>query len=181
MSDSEVRLITLFGMLAVMVTAGMTVYNDYQNSLKNYLDEIYILTDRNQQLEHDLLVVQQMYNEKVDEAIELKQQIDELEKWTPIEVEATGYAPLDPQAVPGMCYSGDPTVTASGEPSQPGISIAAGPSVPFGTEMYVPGYGVGVVHDRGGMISDKHIDLMFATRGQALSWGRQTVTVWVKE
>ena len=111
----------------------------------------------------------------------LQQRIEEMEQWTPVEVEVTGYAPLDPQAVPGMCYSGDPTVTASGEQSQPGISIAAGPSVPFGTEMYVPGYGVGVVHDRGGMITDKHIDLMFATRGQALSWGRQTVTVYVKQ
>ena len=181
MGDKYNRIVIAFGILAVMVTAGMTVYNDYQDSLKNYLDEIYILTDRNQQLEYDLMVIQQMYNEKVDEVRELKQQIKELEKWTPIEVEATGYAPLDPQAVEGVCYSGDPTVTASGEPSQPGISIAAGPGVPFGTEMYVPGYGVGVVHDRGGMISDKHIDLMFATRGQALNWGRQTVTVWVKE
>ena len=29
-------------------------------------------------------------------------------------VEATAYAPIDPQAVEGMCYSGDPWVTASG-------------------------------------------------------------------
>ena len=101
--------------------------------------------------------------------------------WVPVVMEVTGYAPLDPDAVEGMCYSGDPNITASGEQSQPGISIAAGPGVPFGTEMYVPGYGVGVVHDRGGMITDKHIDLMFATRGQALNWGRQTVTVYVKQ
>ena len=111
----------------------------------------------------------------------LQERVEDMEKWVPVEMEATGYAPLDPQAVPGMCYSGDPTITASGEPSTPGVSIAAGPGVPFGTEIYVPGYGVGVVHDRGGLISDDHIDLMFATRGQALAWGRQTVTVWVKE
>jgi len=118
----------------------------------------------------------QAYHEQV---VDLK--AEQRVEWGPVEMELTGYAPLDPQAVEGVCYSGDPTVTASGEPSQPGISIAAGPSVPFGTEIYVPGYGVGVVHDRGGLISDKHIDLMFATRGQALNWGRQTMTVWVKE
>ena len=112
---------------------------------------------------------------------ELERKLEQAEQWVPVEMETTGYAPLDPQAVTGMCYSGDPTITASGEASTPGISIAAGPGVPFGTEMYVPGYGVGVVHDRGGMITDQHIDLMFATRGQALTWGRQTVTVWVKE
>lgn len=181
MNESGVRLVTLFGILAVMVTAGMTVYNDYQQSLRNYLDEIYTLTDRNQQLEYDLKVIQQMYNEKSEKVRLLNKQIDEFEKWRPVEMEVTGYAPLSPDAVEGTCYSGDPTVTASGEPSQPGITIAAGPGVPFGTEIYIPGYGVGVAHDRGGMITDNHIDLMFATRGEALEWGRRTMTVWVKE
>lgn len=136
-----------------------------------------------------IIEIQQEDIEKLEAEVEyeqlrntaLQQRIEAMEKWTPMEVETTGYAPLAPQAVPGMCYSGDPTITAIGEPSTPGVSIAAGPGVPFGTEIYVPGYGVGVVHDRGGLISDDHIDLMFATRGQALAWGRQTVTVWVKE
>ena len=112
---------------------------------------------------------------------ELIEKIERLETWVPVEMEVTGYAPLDENAVEGMCYSGDPAITASGAPSQPGISIAAGPGVSFGTEIYIPGYGVGVVHDRGGAIGDRHIDLMFATRGQALGWGRQTVTVWARE
>ena len=138
----------------------------------------------------DIIERQDKTIQRLNEQVDYEQmRIDELVKlidkgfagWVPVEMEVTGYAPLDENAVEGMCYSGAPTITASGAPSQPGISIAAGPGVPFGTEIYVPGYGVGVVHDRGGAISDRHIDLMFATRGQALGWGRQTVIVWVRE
>ena len=36
------------------------------------------------------------------------------------EATITAYAPLDPRAVAGMCFAGDPNVTASGEPPIPG-------------------------------------------------------------
>ena len=42
---------------------------------------------------------------------------------------ATGYAPLDPGAVCGMCYSGDPTVTASGRETKPGVTVAVDKSM----------------------------------------------------
>ncbi len=71
-------------------------------------------------------------------------------------------------------------ITASGTRARPG-TIAADTSVfPFGTIMYVPGYGYGVVEDRGGAIKGYKIDLYFRTHRQALEWGRQRkqVKVW---
>jgi hypothetical protein len=51
---------------------------------------------------------------------------------------------------------------------------------PFGTRMYVPGWGWGVVRDRGGAIKGPHrLDLFFATHGQALRWGRRHVDVQI--
>lgn len=51
---------------------------------------------------------------------------------------------------------------------------------PFGTRMYVPGYGWGVVQDRGGAIKGPHrIDLYMKTHQEALEWGRQKVQVTV--
>ncbi len=51
---------------------------------------------------------------------------------------------------------------------------------PFGTRMYVPGYGWGVVADRGGAIKGpKRIDLFFDSHQQALEWGRRTVEVQI--
>ena len=44
-------------------------------------------------------------------------------------------------------------VTASGKKAKPGHTIAADTSpYPFGTKMNIPGYGWGVVEDRGGAI-----------------------------
>lgn len=71
-------------------------------------------------------------------------------------------------------------VTASGTKAKKG-TIAADTSVfPFGTRMKVPGYGDGVVEDRGGAIQGGKIDLFFKTHQQALEWGRRNVTVEVR-
>jgi 3D domain-containing protein len=49
---------------------------------------------------------------------------------------------------------------------------------PFGTEMYVPGYGWGVVEDRGGAIKGPdRIDIFYRFHGTANKWGRQKVEV----
>lgn len=69
---------------------------------------------------------------------------------------------------------GDPGygITASGTKAGPG-TIAAPRNIPFGTGMFVPGYGCGKVLDRGGRktISGTHIDVWFASRQQAMNWG----------
>ena len=70
--------------------------------------------------------------------------------------------------------------TASGTKAKPG-TIAADTSVfPFGTRMRIPGYGDGVVEDRGGAIEGGKNDLFFKSHKEALEWGRQTVTVEVR-
>lgn len=49
---------------------------------------------------------------------------------------------------------------------------------PFGTRLYVPGYGYGVVEDRGSAIQGpKRLDLYYRSHGDALEWGRQIVDV----
>jgi len=51
---------------------------------------------------------------------------------------------------------------------------------PFGTKMYVPGYGWGVVEDRGGAIKGPdRIDLYMKSHKKALGWGRERVPVSV--
>ena len=80
----------------------------------------------------------------------------------------TAYAPLDPAAIEGMCYSGDPTVTASGEAPVPGETVAA--ALPFGTLLYIEGIGLRRVNDRG--VPSGCIDVVTETRSQALKLGR---------
>ena len=52
---------------------------------------------------------------------------------------------------------------------------------PFGTRMYVPGWGWGVVIDRGGAIKGPdRIDLYFESHQDALNWGRRRVEVTIE-
>ena len=52
---------------------------------------------------------------------------------------------------------------------------------PFGTRMYVPGYGWGTVEDRGGAIKGpSRIDIFYDSHEQALQWGRRTVNVIIE-
>jgi 3D (Asp-Asp-Asp) domain-containing protein len=70
--------------------------------------------------------------------------------------------------------------TASGVRAKRG-TIAADTSVfPFGTVMYVPGYGYGRVEDRGRDIKGYRIDLYFRSHSDAMKWGQvmKKVTLW---
>lgn len=53
---------------------------------------------------------------------------------------------------------------------------------PFGTRMYVPGYGWGIVTDRGGAIKGpERIDILLKTHRATERWGRQRLAVTVDE
>jgi 3D (Asp-Asp-Asp) domain-containing protein len=72
-------------------------------------------------------------------------------------------------------------ITASGKRARVGTIAADTTLYPFGTIMYIDGYGYGRVEDRGGKIKGNHIDLFFTTHDEALKWGKQTlkVKIWL--
>ncbi len=52
----------------------------------------------------------------------------------------------------------------------------------FGTRMYIPEYGWGVVEDRGGAIKGPNrLDLYFKSHKKALKWGRKTIPVQIEK
>jgi 3D (Asp-Asp-Asp) domain-containing protein len=70
--------------------------------------------------------------------------------------------------------------TACGTKAKHG-TIAADPRLfPFGTHLYVPGYGVGTVEDVGGAIKGRHIDVWFPTHAAARRWGVRRLKVEVR-
>lgn len=92
-----------------------------------------------------------------------------------------------PLSLPGervmhaTAYSGeDPALskhTATGVPAGRGV-IAVDPSViPYGTKMWVEGYGLGVAADCGGSIRGDRIDLCFDSYAEALAYGHRQVRV----
>ena len=71
--------------------------------------------------------------------------------------------------------------TATGAKATKGIAAVDTNVIPFGTKLYIPGYGIAVAADRGGAIKGNRIDLCYNTLSEAYSWGRRNVTVYVLE
>ncbi|MDI6773873.1 MAG: 3D domain-containing protein [Verrucomicrobiota bacterium] len=77
--------------------------------------------------------------------------------------------------------SGRPKIvgqTASGAMARSG-TVAAPPEYPFGTILYVEGYGYGRVEDRGRAIKRNRLDLWFRAHLAASWWGKKSVKVRV--
>lgn len=68
-------------------------------------------------------------------------------------------------------------VTASGKKAKHGTIAADRAFYKFGTKLFIPGYGAGVVEDVGGAIKGRrHLDVWFENHETALKWGRR----WLK-
>jgi len=83
----------------------------------------------------------------------------------------TAYCPCRLCCGPQACG-----VTASGTRADHPL-IAAPKSIPFGTRLYVPGYGWTKIEDRGGAITEGRLDVLFPTHAEARAWGVRNLVV----
>ncbi|NLA12281.1 MAG: hypothetical protein GX883_09195 [Firmicutes bacterium] len=107
------------------------------------------------------------------EILESRKMAVESEQYQVQLMNITMYAPLSAGAIGGHDYSGDPSLTYSGEKVIPGKTAAAGPNIPLGTRIYVEGLGWRQVNDRGGAIGPSDIDLAVGTKEEAIKFGQQ--------
>ena len=81
---------------------------------------------------------------------------------------------------PHICNNGDASTTSTGTTPTPGRTIAVDPSViPYGCEVIIDGHTY-VAEDCGGAIKGNRIDILFATHDEALSWGKRTKEVIIR-
>lgn len=70
-------------------------------------------------------------------------------------------------------------ITSDGTTAKKGTIAADIKRYPYGTKMYVPGYGWGEVHDTGSAIKGDHIDLFFPDHDDAMDWGKKYLDVTI--
>lgn len=87
----------------------------------------------------------------------------------------TAYCPCKMCCGPHACH-----LTADGHQAK-GHIVSAPTKYPFGTPMYVPGYGWATVHDRGSRIKGNHIDILLPSHKAAKLWGSKWLPVTIKE
>jgi 3D (Asp-Asp-Asp) domain-containing protein len=64
-------------------------------------------------------------------------------------------------------------ITASGTKAAEGRTAACPPNLTFGTQVSIEGIGVRICEDRGGAITEGHLDVYFNSVADAQSFGRQ--------
>jgi 3D (Asp-Asp-Asp) domain-containing protein len=100
---------------------------------------------------------------------------EEKPKYVELDVVATAYCPCV------KCCGKDDGITSTGVKAKANHTVAADPKVlPYGTEIVI-GENTYVVEDCGGAIKGNRIDFFFDTHKEALQFGRQEVTIWIKE
>ena len=78
-----------------------------------------------------------------------------------------------------ICGTGD-NLTAIDTEVVPGISVAVDPSViPYGSQVYIEGYGWRIAEDCGSWVNGKHIDIAVDTHAEASSMGVKNGGVWI--
>lgn len=95
--------------------------------------------------------------------------------WAKIRMYVTAYNATSagkPKGSPGF------GITSTGKKATRGI-IAVDPSfIPYGTRMYVPGYGIGVAEDTGGGLHGPHIDVCFDD-DEPITWGSRSMDIYL--
>ena len=92
-----------------------------------------------------------------------------------MEIEATAYCPCE------KCCGKTDGITATGVKAKANRTVAADPNIlPYGTEILC-GMGEFVVEDCGGSIKGNRVDFFFDSHKEALEFGRQEFTIWVKD
>lgn len=117
---------------------------------------------------------EESFEEPVEEPAPLEDVVETSQGYMPytqvMYMEATAYLPTDGSAE---------GLTAMGIPATYGI-VAVDPDViPLGSRVYIPGYGEALAADTGGAIYGYRIDLCMEDYGEAMDFGRRTVTVFV--
>jgi len=137
--------------------------------------EVKTLTEVIREYQKERQHIDQMQQQEMKQMQQDIQEIkDVFSSATTVEAVITAYAPLDPNAVEGMCYSGDPNVTAYG--GRPIVGQTAASRLSPGTRVWIEGYGMRTINDTGGGLSydPVHIDLVVETRAEAFRIGRHT-------
>ena len=98
-----------------------------------------------------------------------------------LKARVTAYAPLDNKS--GICADEKPNITSTGVTPSRDICSVNPTRIPYGTKIYIPGYGDVIAGDTGGSIREYDgyaIDVYMENYDDAINWGVQHLEIIVK-
>lgn len=138
--------------------------------------------------QNDLAATQELLQDEVNKNNNLSQKL-EIAQATMSDLKNTGYQAVyyGDFNITHYCNElydhicGGNGVTASGTTVEVGRTVAVDPSIiPYGTLLYIEGYGFRIAEDCGGAVKGHQIDVVVQTHDEAMSLGmKHNVGVWI--
>ena len=179
---NKIIVMLIIAAIGLSVGFGTNVYQKSQ--IKNELDVVKMeVTSYKESLnQKDQDVQKNMQQNKIlnDALQEANQTIDELKdnNSTLVYLGDFKLSHYCDERRPHIC--GGSGVTASGSSTKVGRTVAVDPKViPYGTKIYIEGYGWRTAEDCGSWVNNNHIDILVNTHAQAEQLGITSGGVWI--
>ena len=144
---------------------------------KNGLKErAFKITFADGQVAHRTLVGERVVRNPLDRVVTMGAQVQMASRGAfagreVLEMVATAYSPY--------CCPGVDNITSIGMYAGYGVVAVDPKIIPLRSRLYIEGYGYAVAGDVGSWIKGMRVDLGFATRGEAIRYGRRPVRVYI--
>ena len=151
------------------------------NELETTKENLQIETEKSAKQNESLITIELELENKTTEINELNTTLADLksEEYEFVYIGNFKLTHYCNEAYEHICGYGD-GLTAIGTKVKPGTTIAVDPKViPYGTEIYIEGYGWRVAEDCGGGVKGNHIDVAVDTHSEAMANGVKYSGVWV--
>lgn len=177
---------SLIFILANTIIVGSEAFNDIEESHQNTIE--YGMETNNEMVIEEIIFEENSQNNNINILEISKENCNEdiisrgdSKDYIPIQAIITAYAPYDNKS--GICNDGTPDTTATGTKPKIGTLAADPKRIPYGTEIYIDGYGLGIVEDTGSALrKDKEnirIDIFMETYEEAMEWGKKEMIVYL--
>lgn len=171
-------ILPFFLLFVVFVTGTKVIHTEFKSEMDKLLEQSETLQQVIGELEEANRQTKEKLLERENYIQDLLQQIEDLKT---IKARITAYAPFD--NVSGICAEGNPYVTATGTKTRAGVAAVDPKKIPYGTNLFIPGYGMAVAEDTGGLIRAYNgvaIDVVMETYAEAMAWGVKYLDVKIQ-
>lgn len=166
-------------LILMMVIAGMTgTINDRNKDIILLQEKHGLLLKELEESRHQKDILEEIL---LKDKREIQKLQEENERLKTIRARVTAYSPMDNKS--GICADEDPETTATGTKPEVGIAASDPKKIPYGTKLYIPGYGNAIIEDTGAALRrgrGLRLDVVMNTYEEAMDWGVKELDVIIQ-
>lgn len=178
LSRSTAMSLAFLLILVMVMTSNTILINDKKKNILYLQEKHELLKKELEELKHQKNILEEIL---LKDKREIQNLQEENERLKTIRARVTAYSPMDNQS--GICADDNPNTTATGTKPVVGVVASDPKKLPYGTKLYIPGYGPAVVEDTGAALRKGNgikIDVILNSYQEAMDWGVKELDVIIQ-